>query len=237
MIPRKNKSVNMKKSGPGQNSAPVNGNGTVLNKQYDSQLNISDDNNNDDATTSTTFKHTNAKDTEKPIKKVDTLHSKKMNADNLEKPKCDCLAPLRKMLNSPDFLNSDCAHSHKDLHIGTQNVAIDAGPPPPPPEGREDLWDLQFCRWWGWNWVKRRDVASGPGVTQSTTRQNNFKTTKTQFQHSIDHRDCQCQYMTPNYQQENQRKVILPADENELPVPRYVNFFSFIWVHFGSRRV
>ena len=21
----------------------------------------------------------------------------------------------------------------------------------------EDLWELQFYRWWGWNWLKRRE--------------------------------------------------------------------------------
>ncbi|KAF7280050.1 hypothetical protein GWI33_006480 [Rhynchophorus ferrugineus] len=29
--------------------------------------------------------------------------------------------------------------------------------PPPPPDGRPDRWDLQFCRFWGWNWVLRSE--------------------------------------------------------------------------------
>lgn len=29
---------------------------------------------------------------------------------------------------------------------------------PPPPPGDKDLWQLQFCRWWGWNWVQKTDV-------------------------------------------------------------------------------
>lgn len=34
------------------------------------------------------------------------------------------------------------------------NVDMDSIPPPPP--GGELEWDLQFCRWWGWNWVRRK---------------------------------------------------------------------------------
>ncbi|KAF5280859.1 hypothetical protein FQR65_LT03008 [Abscondita terminalis] len=29
--------------------------------------------------------------------------------------------------------------------------------PPQPYPPQDDLWDLQFCRWWGWNWVRKRD--------------------------------------------------------------------------------
>lgn len=29
--------------------------------------------------------------------------------------------------------------------------------PPPVPPPKDDLWDLQFCRWWGWNWVRKRE--------------------------------------------------------------------------------
>lgn len=29
-------------------------------------------------------------------------------------------------------------------------------PPDGPPDG-DDLWDLQFCRWWGWNWVRKQE--------------------------------------------------------------------------------
>lgn len=28
---------------------------------------------------------------------------------------------------------------------------------PPPPPGEKDLWELQFCRWWGWNWVQKAE--------------------------------------------------------------------------------
>lgn len=31
---------------------------------------------------------------------------------------------------------------------------------PPVPNGPPDdgnLWDLQFCRWWGWNWVRKQE--------------------------------------------------------------------------------
>lgn len=29
--------------------------------------------------------------------------------------------------------------------------------PEPPPGVNSDLWDLQFCRWWGWNWVRKQE--------------------------------------------------------------------------------
>lgn len=29
--------------------------------------------------------------------------------------------------------------------------------PPYPYPPQDDLWDLQFCRWWGWNWIRKRD--------------------------------------------------------------------------------
>ncbi|KAF2892937.1 hypothetical protein ILUMI_13231 [Ignelater luminosus] len=32
-----------------------------------------------------------------------------------------------------------------------------SGIPPPVPPPTDDLWDLQFCRWWGWNWVRKRE--------------------------------------------------------------------------------
>lgn len=25
-----------------------------------------------------------------------------------------------------------------------------------PPGLNQDLWELQFCRWWGWNWVRKK---------------------------------------------------------------------------------
>lgn len=31
-------------------------------------------------------------------------------------------------------------------------------PPPPPPNGREDLWDLQYCKLWGWSWTRNRNL-------------------------------------------------------------------------------
>lgn len=30
-------------------------------------------------------------------------------------------------------------------------------PVPPAPPGANDLWELQFCRWWGWNWVRKQE--------------------------------------------------------------------------------
>lgn len=29
--------------------------------------------------------------------------------------------------------------------------------PPPPPGVNKELWDLQFSRWWGWNWVRKQE--------------------------------------------------------------------------------
>lgn len=26
---------------------------------------------------------------------------------------------------------------------------------PPAPPGEKDIWELQFCRFWGWNWVQK----------------------------------------------------------------------------------
>lgn len=28
---------------------------------------------------------------------------------------------------------------------------------PPPPPGSESSWELHFCKWWGWNWVKKKE--------------------------------------------------------------------------------
>lgn len=29
---------------------------------------------------------------------------------------------------------------------------------PPPPPGDKHLWELQYCRFWGWNWVQKQSV-------------------------------------------------------------------------------
>lgn len=29
---------------------------------------------------------------------------------------------------------------------------------PPPPPGEKNNWELQFCRWWGWNWVQKTEM-------------------------------------------------------------------------------
>lgn len=34
---------------------------------------------------------------------------------------------------------------------------------PPPPPGDKNLWELQFCRWWGWNWVQKVDAQNKMG--------------------------------------------------------------------------
>ncbi|VEN60130.1 unnamed protein product [Callosobruchus maculatus] len=62
-------------------------------------------------------------------------------------------------------------------------------PPPPPPPG-EELWELQFCRWWGWNWVKKRDDLGGPGGRPSleNERQNRRQVQQQQYRCNEDPR-------------------------------------------------
>ncbi|VEN54715.1 unnamed protein product, partial [Callosobruchus maculatus] len=60
-------------------------------------------------------------------------------------------------------------------------------PPPPPPPG-EELWELQFCRWWGWNWVKKRDDLGAPGGRSSleNERPNRRQVQQQQYRPSYD---------------------------------------------------
>ncbi|KAH1007862.1 hypothetical protein HUJ04_005044 [Dendroctonus ponderosae] len=66
-----------------------------------------------------------------------SCHSKARNQEKQSLTECQCAQVF------------DNSFPFKDL------------PPPAPPDGRSDLWDLQFCRWWGWNWVRKREAIVG----------------------------------------------------------------------------
>ncbi|KAG5885957.1 hypothetical protein JTB14_018411 [Gonioctena quinquepunctata] len=60
--------------------------------------------------------------------------------------------------------------------------------PPPPPPGKEDYWDLQFCRWWGWNWVRKPDKVI-PAVYRLPRR---YPQKKVKRKHFRDLYNCLC---------------------------------------------
>lgn len=37
---------------------------------------------------------------------------------------------------------------------------------PPPPPGNDNGWELHFCKWWGWNWVRKKEVVVAEAPTQ-----------------------------------------------------------------------
>ncbi|CAG9863859.1 unnamed protein product [Phyllotreta striolata] len=49
-------------------------------------------------------------------------------------------------------------------------------PPPPPPPCADDSWELQYCKWWGWNWVKKdrseMNKYAAPSPCEGPTRDN-----------------------------------------------------------------
>ncbi|XP_060536267.1 uncharacterized protein LOC132708147 [Cylas formicarius] len=55
--------------------------------------------------------------------------------------------------------------------------------PPPAPPGGENAWDLQFCRWWGWNWVRKKKSGTSLENTDQTTN-NEAETSDRRFQKS-----------------------------------------------------
>lgn len=57
----------------------------------------------------------------------------------------------------------------KESYDNDQTTAQMQDSKPPPPPGGEDLWELQFCRWWGWNWVRKQEPETRN--TQSTAFQ------------------------------------------------------------------
>ncbi|CAH1990431.1 unnamed protein product [Acanthoscelides obtectus] len=64
--------------------------------------------------------------------------------------------------------NTDKTYRYKEQDL--PEIFRTCRPPPPPPG--EELWELQFCRWWGWNWVKKKDelgvaaaMRAGPRVS------------------------------------------------------------------------
>ncbi|KAF5297076.1 hypothetical protein FQA39_LY02656 [Lamprigera yunnana] len=68
--------------------------------------------------------------------------------------------------NDTNIMNN--GEDKKPTKDSTSNLLPPKHPPPCPPPNccppsyppcmypQEDLWDLQFCRWWGWNWTRRR---------------------------------------------------------------------------------
>ncbi|XP_057669975.1 uncharacterized protein LOC130902133 isoform X2 [Diorhabda carinulata] len=46
-------------------------------------------------------------------------------------------------------------HNSEDKIKNTNEMKNCSTPPPLPPYGDEEGWELQFCKWWGWNWVRK----------------------------------------------------------------------------------
>ncbi|XP_031355748.1 uncharacterized protein LOC116180059 [Photinus pyralis] len=74
----------------------------------------------------------------------------------------------------PTTSNLEQIRRSRCVNPGNPCPCFHSPPPCPqftPPEN--DLWDLQFCRWWGWNWVKKRnemiDNRPCPGRTKNET--------------------------------------------------------------------
>ncbi|XP_050315650.1 uncharacterized protein LOC126750169 [Anthonomus grandis grandis] len=79
-----------------------------------------------------------------------TKHEKEKKNKKEKQSECHTSKNLPK---PPYPFSSSCRCSH---HL-PRSFPYKEFPPPAPPEGGRDLWDLQFCRWWGWNWVRKRE--------------------------------------------------------------------------------
>lgn len=69
-----------------------------------------------------------------------------------------CREPRRVCNNN--LLHTEGNVRYSNFNTDKRGYKVRSNDIPPVPNGPPDdsnLWDLQFCRWWGWNWVRKQE--------------------------------------------------------------------------------